>query len=157
MRRWCRWVKRKSTRSSRTVSNSFRGIYNRFSFSLWLRRSRGSYCFKCLESRLQLLTDPGRSYSDYEQISSVTLEPHITAYTWKILVFFPGRPTIGNTFTVVIPIVSIGSLTMRISEKNGRTTVLEPAGHYHLFHKECTLDIEGDGRLAALVIVPDGY
>ena len=103
------------------------------------------------------MTDPGRSYSDYEQISSVTLELHITAYTWKILVFFPGRPIIGNTFTVVISIVSIGSLMMRISEKNGRTTVLEPAGHYHLFHKECTLDIEGDGRLAALVIVPDGY
>lgn len=139
------------------MSDSFPRIYIRFPFSIWLRRSRGSYHSQCLQCRLQLLTDPERSSSDYEQISSANLDPNVTAYTWKILVFFPGRPTIGNTFTVVVPIVSIGHLTMRANEKNGKTNVLKPTGHYHLFHKECILDIEGDGRLAALVIVPDRY
>lgn len=55
----------------------------------------------------------------------------------------------------MIPIVSIGALTMRIEKTTGETGTLELPGYYHLFHEESTLVIEGDGRLAALVIVPD--
>ena len=85
------------------------------------------------------------------------MNSNIADYTWKILGFFRGRPTIGNTLTVVVPIMVMGSLTVRIEDKNGKTRALEPGGYCHLFHEECTLNIEGDGRLAALVIVPAGY
>jgi hypothetical protein len=86
----------------------------------------------------------------------MTLNSDIKTYSWKILLFFPGHPTIGRTFTAVIPITSVGTLTVRIEKKSGETDTLELLGHYHLFHEECTLVIEGDGRLAALVIVSDG-
>lgn len=58
--------------------------------------------------------------------------------------YFPGRPRIADTFTIMIPISIRGTVRL-----NGIEVKME---HYYHILQECTLDIPDDGRLVALII-----
>jgi len=90
--------------------------------------------------------------------SSVAMSPNVEEYTWGIIIFFRGSPTVGKTVTVtlMIPIVTLGPLTIRISGATGETQILQQIGFYHLFRNLTILHIEGDGRMVALCITPIG-
>ncbi|KAH2467818.1 hypothetical protein KXV25_003705 [Aspergillus fumigatus] len=92
------------------------------------------------------------SISDASKKSTTALSPNPEDYTWNIVIFFRGRPTIGNTPTLMIPIIVIGSLTVRVDGGDHGSRTLDLDGQYHLFFKEHVLIIEGEGRMAALCV-----
>ncbi|EZF69635.1 hypothetical protein H105_07931 [Trichophyton soudanense CBS 452.61] len=74
-------------------------------------------------------------------------------YLWKILVYFPGKPTIGKTFTVIIPLIILDSLKITAKNPLGHSKLLTLEEYYY-FEEECILEINGEGRFAALVGIP---
>ncbi|KAE8383870.1 hypothetical protein BDV26DRAFT_250932 [Aspergillus bertholletiae] len=84
--------------------------------------------------------------------SSTAFSANVEHYTWNIVIFFRGNPTIGSTPTLMIPIVAIGDLTVRVGGRDNEMATLGMAGQYHIFHREHTLNIDGDGLLAALCV-----
>ncbi|GAA92364.1 hypothetical protein AKAW_10478 [Aspergillus luchuensis IFO 4308] len=89
------------------------------------------------------------SISDASKKSTTALSPNPESYTWNVVIFFRGRPTIGNTPTLMIPIIIIGPLTVRV-EGDDASRTLNLDGQYHLFREEHMLIVEGEGRMAAL-------
>ncbi|KAL2826905.1 hypothetical protein BJY01DRAFT_229516 [Aspergillus pseudoustus] len=96
------------------------------------------------------------SISDALKAATGPLSSNTGDYTWNILIFFHGRATIGNTATLMIPIVTHDTCTLHVVQDGGTTAALETSSRYHVFHKLHTLEIEGDGWMAALCITALG-